>query len=211
MIKQEDFVLLPHDLLVDAIKSPYLKVKSENSVWSAVLRWATHQHQQGQTHDPENGQDITDIKGKKKAEASSKLARTANQDTRPSSETGRWERGMAPGAQNEKVSKGGKAALHDQYGALKEFMHDLIPYIRYPLMDFKFLCGTRSLLHKDIPLSLTILYSVEQVAPTGLVPHEFLDEAYTFLLYKANGLTGYSQNPNSRSVRTFARRPKLVL
>ena len=56
--------------------------------------------------------------------------------------------------------------------------------------------------------------ALERVAPSGLVPQELLDEAYQFLLYQANGLSGgFKGTDNGKrppSFRVHARTPKVV-
>ena len=56
--------------------------------------------------------------------------------------------------------------------------------------------------------------ALERVAPSGLVPHELLDEAYQFLLYQTNGLSGGFKGTNNGkrppSFRVHARTPKVV-
>jgi len=161
IVKHDDFLQLPKELLLQAVRSPCLKAKSEEQIWDAVLRWGRHQCADDAADD-ESEEDDTTVDGKMRDKGKEKVGVKRNEKEKQKEKekktamagrpAARWERGVNVADEGEAEEAARKARADREKDEEQRISHalktrvlpDFIPFIRYPLMNYAFLCGACS-------------------------------------------------------------------
>jgi hypothetical protein len=159
IVKHDDFLQLPKELLLQAVRSPCLKAESEEQIWDAVLRWGRHQcADDAADDDDESEEDDTTVDKKNRDKGKEKVGVKRNEKEKKKEKekttmagrpAARWERGVNVAEDGEAEEAARKARAEREKDEEQRISHALktrvlpefIPFIRYPLMNYAFLCG----------------------------------------------------------------------